>query len=129
MIYRMVLAGLLEEKIEFCLDYFIQFVKTALHNTPYQLQIDAEIMMYELIPHSGNTLPWHRLMARGHFRRENLNRLTNNLQIPDHRILSFAILEKSSLPFFRIFANHLYRIVNMRQIDLGILFQIAIASR
>jgi hypothetical protein len=125
---RQAAAPALEEQIEFCLDYFIQFVKTTLDNAPHQLQIATEIVMNELIAHSGNTFPRHCLMPRGHFSRENFHRLTNNFQIPNHRILSFAILKKSILPVFRIFANHLYRIANMCQIDLGILFQIATAS-
>jgi len=46
-------------------DSFVELIQTIFNNPPDELQIYAKIMMYKLIAHAGNVLPWHGRMTRG----------------------------------------------------------------
>jgi hypothetical protein len=69
-----------------------------LNHIPDECEIHAEVFMDELVAHTGDLPPWHHWLQSACAVRDALDRLADDLDVPDDSILGLASEKNASRP-------------------------------
>lgn len=109
-------CGLRADLIDQCLNPWAQRGQVALHDVPDQLEVDAEVLVDELVPHARD-LPRRDLwIKRPGLLRHPFDRLAEHLDVADDGILGLAVGEEGVATVLGLFEDRVERVNRVKQL-------------